>query len=372
MRQPCADNPTLSEADLSHCRDLLSGGSRSFYAASLLLPRRVRDPATALYAFCRIADDAIDAGQASDETLDRLNQRLDRAYRGDPEPTPVDRAFSAVIGIYGIPREIPDALIEGFSWDAAQRRYETIDGLIAYATRVAGTVGAMMAILMGANDEDRLARACDLGIAMQLTNIARDVGEDARAGRIYLPLNWMHEAGVDPDRFIDAPSHSHALGSVVARLLAVADEYYRRSEAGIARLPADCRAGIYAARLLYSGIGSQVARNSFDAISERAVVSPVRKVAVLPRIIAYAALPQLSPSSFALPAAPQARFLVNAARRNAAPHWPIEKPVAWWNISGRLVKAIELFDALERRERDRTEEARRLSKNLISVPAGSG
>ena len=97
---------------------------------------------------------------------------------------------------------MPDALFEGLQWDCEGRRYEDLEALHAYAARVAGAVGVMMALLMGVRDADALARACDLGVAMQLTNIARDVGEDARAGRLYLPLDWLREAGLDPAAFL--------------------------------------------------------------------------------------------------------------------------------------------------------------------------
>lgn len=177
LRDPAAATP----ADFAFCRDALRRGSRSFLAASLLLPARVRAPAAALYAFCREADDAVDLACVPD--LAPLRDRLDRAYAGRPRPGPVDRAFAEVVARFAIPRALFDALLEGFAWDAEGRRYEDFADLGAYAARVAGSVGAMMAVLMGVRAPEKLARACDLGTAMQLTNIARDIGEDARAGR---------------------------------------------------------------------------------------------------------------------------------------------------------------------------------------------
>jgi phytoene synthase len=207
----------IDAADLAACRALLRDGSRSFDAASRLLPRAARDPATALYAFCRVADDAIDGGHGDE--LEALRTRLAQAYEGSPAPTPVDRAFAAVVRQYALPRILPEALLEGFAWDAHGRRYADLSELRSYAVRVAGTVGAMMALLMGVRDPEGLAAAIDLGVAMQLTNIARDVGEDARAGRLYLPLAWLREAGIDPDRFLACPRHSEAVAAVIQRLL---------------------------------------------------------------------------------------------------------------------------------------------------------
>jgi phytoene synthase len=111
-------------------------------------------------------------------------------------------------------------------WDAEGRTYETISGVLDYSARVAAAVGAMMTALMGVRDANVLARACDLGTAMQLTNICRDVGEDARNGRIYLPLAWLREAGIDPEAFLADPRFTPALGEVVKRVLALADTLY--------------------------------------------------------------------------------------------------------------------------------------------------
>ena len=259
-------------ADLAACRTLLRGGSRSFHAASLLLPRSVRDPATALYAFCRLADDAIDQDSGRLAALARLRERLARAYDGRPLPIPADRALAAVLARFAIPRELPEALLEGFAWDAAGRRYETLSDLTAYAVRVAGTVGAMMAMLMGVRAPQVVARACDLGVAMQFSNIARDVGEDAAAGRLYLPVQWLREAGIDPDAWLARPTFSPALGGVVQRLLAEAEALYARAGSGVRRLPLGCRPGIGAARLLYAEIGHEVLRRGGDSVGGRAVV----------------------------------------------------------------------------------------------------
>ena len=180
---------SLDPADMDACRALLKGGSRTFHAASKVLPRKVSDPAIALYAFCRLADDAVDLGDNRAAAVERLKERLDRAYRGQPMDQAADRAFADVVARFSIPREVPEALLEGLAWDAEGRRYETLPELCAYAARVAGTVGTMMTLVMGQRAPEIVARACDLGVAMQLTNIARDVGEDARAGRLYLPLS---------------------------------------------------------------------------------------------------------------------------------------------------------------------------------------
>ena len=247
-------------SDMAVCRTLLKGGSRTFHAASLVLPRKVADPAIALYAFCRLADDAVDLGGNRGAAVERLRERLDRAYRGHPVNFPADRAFADVVARFSIPRELPEALLEGLAWDTEGRRYETLSELYAYAARVAGAVGAMMTLVMGQRAPEIVARACDLGVAMQLTNIARDVGEDARAGRLYLPLSWLRDAGVEPEAWLAKPAFGSEIAVIVQRLLDAADALYGRATFGIEHLPRTCRPGIYAARALYAEIGRELER----------------------------------------------------------------------------------------------------------------
>ncbi len=348
---------SLAAADLAACKATLANGSRTFLAASYLLPKTVRDPACALYAFCRVADDAIDAGAATaDAALADLRGRLDSIYGdggldriegGERDPVAAaDRAFGAIVREHAIPRELPDALLEGFAWDAAGRRYETLADLHDYAARVAGTVGAMMALLMGTRSSAALARACDLGVAMQLSNIARDVGEDARAGRVYLPLAWLREAGVDVDTWLAAPVHDARIAAVVKRLLAEAEALYAGVGAGVAELPSSCRIGINAARFLYAEIGREVARRDCNAIDSRAIVSPARKLALL----AFAATRRSRRSGIAAPPLPATRHLVAAASA-AVPRLQAAEPNR--DEPGRVVWLIDLFERLERQDRHR-------------------
>jgi phytoene synthase len=341
MQSPSPD--VRPAADRATRAGILSRGSRTFFAASLLLPGRLREPITALYAFCRLADDAVDVECGGRAAIDRLGERLDRIYAGRPLPTPVDRGMADIVARFAIPRTLPDALLEGFAWDAEGRRYDDLDALHAYAVRVAGTVGAMMALLMDVRHPTALARACDLGVAMQLTNIARDVGEDARAGRLYLPRQWLHEAGLDADGWLAAPAFDARLASVVARLLAAAAATYRRADAGIALLPRGCRPAIRAARELYAEIGREVERRGHDSVASRAIVPARRKAALLARALAVA---HEAPAADGAPL-PSAAFLVDAVV--ALPHRRVAS-TAWWNLSARLLRVLDLFERLERME----------------------
>lgn len=348
MPAPSADPGAA--ADLAACLALLRGGSRSFYAASHLLPGPLREAACGLYAFCREADDAIDEGADPAGALARFRSRLEAVYRGEPQPFAADRALARVVAAYGIPQALPAALLEGFAWDAERRTYRDLSGVLAYSARVAGSVGVMMAVLMGAREPQVLARAADLGVAMQLTNIARDVGEDARAGRLYLPVDWLGDAGIEPRELLARPAHSEALGAVVRRLLGVATSLYTRAEAGIARLPARCRPGIYAARLLYASIGQELVRRDFDAVSRRSVVSTTRKLGLLARVPAALALPA---RGLGEPALAEVRFLVEAVEMHRYPVTPAAPaktaPLTAWGERAGWV--LELFAELERRER---------------------
>ncbi len=303
--------------DLDHCKEAIRHGSLSFHAASKLLPASVRDPALALYAFCRLADDEVDEGEYQAGAVFRLQERLESAYAGQPKDAPEDRAFAAIIEEFEMPRALPEALLEGLAWDAAARRYDTLSGVRAYSARVASTVGAMMCVLMRVRDPDALARACDLGVAMQMTNIARDVGEDARMGRIYLPLDWLAEAGIDPLNFTRDPLPTDDVRRMVKRLLAEADRLYRRSEAGINVLPLQARTGIWAARLIYAGIGKQLRRQGYDSISMRAHTSTIQKLGWLAQSGARTFGSVIMPKSAVIYAKPldEVAFLVHAASR---------------------------------------------------------
>jgi len=330
--------------DLADCRRLMRGGSRSFFTASLMLPPRVRAPATALYAFCRVADDAIDDSAEPQRAIQALHRRLDAVYAGSPGPELADRALACVVQAHALPRALLDALLEGFAWDVEGRRYETIEDLHAYGARVAGTVGAMMAVVMETREREALARACELGVAMQLTNIARDVGEDARRGRIYLPRAWMREAGLDPEAWLVRPSFGPELAAVVDRLLAEADRLYRRAECGVPLLPRDCRVGIQAARLVYAEIGHALAAAGLDSVSRRTVVPRARQL----RLVAQAASALLVPPGHPLTELagdrplPAIAHLVDAAARDELPDRTFYQ---------RTVRVLDLFERVGQRQR---------------------
>jgi 15-cis-phytoene synthase len=369
-----ADSVTTARPGLDYqtCQELMRGGSKTFFAASRLLPSRVRGPAIALYAFCRVADDAIDFSGDRVLALAELNERLRRIYAGAPMAFAPDRALAAVVRDFDMPLELVSALLEGFEWDAEGRRYETIEDLQAYGARVAGSVGAMMAVVMRTRGEQALARACDLGVAMQLTNIARDVGEDARSGRLYLPLQWMREAGIDPAIWLQNPTFDARIASVINRLIAAADVLYQRSEHGIGQLPRDCRPAIRAARLVYAEIGRALEKTGLDSINHRAVVSGARKLALLARASGAVLISPADPKR-QIPSLAANQFLVEAAKLpSQAGTMPSTPPRRSFDERARW--AAELFERLERADMERASNQRLQSgkvKMLTVDPAAT-
>ncbi len=299
-------------ADLVTCHQILAAGSKSFAAASRLLPSRMRDPAAAFYAFCRVADDLVDFSDDPSRAVDELRGRIDCIYAGAPDNDPVDRAFCRVVERFELPRAVVEALIEGFAWDAQEREYETMDDLMGYCARVASAVGVVMTVFMGERDRRTLARACDLGVAMQLTNICRDVAEDAGRARLYLPAAWLRDRDMDPAHF----THNHLeyvgdprLAGVVEAVLTVADEHYLRASAGLAMLPRDCRPAIRAAGLIYADIGRVLRGQGCDPLRGRAHTTTLRKLWLLARAWARPT-PQSTDAHRNAPAIPACEFLL--------------------------------------------------------------
>jgi len=269
----------FTQEDLKECEKLMKKGSSSFWTASLALPAVIRQRILQIYSFCRISDDMVDESGDPSRALKMLRQRLDLIYKGTPCDHHVDRAFADVVQKCRIPRVIPEMLLEGFEWDSIGREYNTIEEMIEYCVRVASTVGVMVTIAMDVTDYETLARACDLGVGFQMTNIARDVGEDARNKRVYVPEEWLQESGTSSKELLNNIVPSKSIERVVDRLLKVADQVYTLADEGIEMLPLYSRFAIRAARYIYSDIGRVIRdENKLDSISSRARTTTKRKM----------------------------------------------------------------------------------------------
>jgi phytoene synthase len=267
---------------------MIRHGSKSFAGAARLFDARTRDAVVELYAWCRYCDDQVD-GQSFGHPAEALSPHSMQArlqtlydwtracYRGEAPEHPVFAAFQHVTGRYGVPERYPLELLKGLEMDVLGHRYHTFDELLLYCWRVAGTVGVMMARLLGARNKQALKHAVDLGIAMQLTNIARDVFDDARAGRIYLPLDWLEQEGVPPHE-LTAEQHRQALVRVVHRLQVEARRYYASGDQGLRYLPFRSACAVAAAREVYADIGARVEARGTRAWERRVVVPRWRKL----------------------------------------------------------------------------------------------
>jgi 15-cis-phytoene synthase len=292
------------ELVLRECRRILEQNSKSFALAARLLPPESRDRAAAVYAFCRRVDDAIDGAPAEQQpdALAGLHRELDAVYGDGPLHEPALRAFRAVVATCAMPRRYPAELVEGMAMDVRDTHYETLEDLLLYCHRVAGVVGLMMCHVFGVSRDDALTNAAHLGIAMQLTNICRDVEEDWSLGRLYLPAALLRGAGA---RDFPAPgngtlpsqgANGAAVRAVVRDLLAIADRYYASADLGIPALPFRAGLAVRAARKLYHAIGLVIADRAYDPLRGRAVVAKRRKLELIGATLARhaAGLPELA------------------------------------------------------------------------------
>jgi phytoene synthase len=280
----------VTDAVVSGAEASIRNGSKSFAIASRLFGQSMREDAWMLYAWCRHCDDVVDgqvagfaapdAGEATpQQRLDELFLQTRRALAGAPVADPVFAGFARVAARHRMPHRFPLELLQGFAMDVEGAEYRTLDDTLRYGYHVAGVVGIMMALVMGVPPEDKatLDRACDLGLGFQLTNIARDVLDDAALGRVYLPSDWLREAGIPPAEIAD-PRHRKALAGVVARLLDAAEPYYASAGIGLAALPKRAAWAVATARGVYREIGLRLRAQGTAGLARRVVVPTHRKL----------------------------------------------------------------------------------------------
>jgi 15-cis-phytoene synthase len=263
----------------SEARAIIRHHSKSFSLASMLLGPTMRDEASGLYAYCRRADDAVDlvAPEHAAARVQGLRRELDDVYAGRSLDEPVLVEFQRLVLERHIPREYPDALLEGFQLDAEGAAYETSFELYRYCWCVAGSVGAMMCHVLGVRRERALVHAAHLGMAMQLTNICRDVAEDWRRGRLYLPkelapgLEYVRASSELPKAYVGVCARA------VSHLLTEAGTLYRSGDAGLRYLPFRARLAVATARGVYAGIGQRILAQDANVLAGRAYVSTPAK-----------------------------------------------------------------------------------------------
>ncbi len=278
----------MTPADTPRGDAAIRAGSKSFAAASRLFDDHTRRLTWALYAWCRHCDDVVDGQQLGHGAIARegradalagLRRETERALAGATDGAPPFAGLAWVVRETRLPPAFPRVHLDGFAMDVEGRRYETLEQTLEYCYHVAGVVGLMMAWLMGVRDEPTLLRGNDLGLAFQLTNITRDVAEDAAAGRVYLPAAWLRGEGASADASgLMAPANRDALVRVVRRVLDEADRYYASAGVGVARLPFRCGWAVATASHVYGDIGRVVRRQGGAAWETRARTSSARKM----------------------------------------------------------------------------------------------
>ncbi|HEY0044847.1 MAG TPA: phytoene/squalene synthase family protein [Allosphingosinicella sp.] len=279
--------PLDREALVAAAGETIRNGSKSFHAASRLFDRQARERAWLLYSWCRHCDDVCDGqslggaatGGSGADRVEKLEDLTRRTLAGERVGELPFDALGQVMAECPIPQEFVFDHLRGFALDAEGWRPQDETDLTTYSYHVAGAVGCMMAVAMGvpADDEETLHRASDLGIAFQLSNIARDVREDHAAGRCYLPTEWLDEYGLDPADPLN-PATREGLVRLVRRMVDMADAYESSALAGVRKLPFRSRWAILAAAGIYGGIGRRVAALGPNAWDERVVIRRRRKL----------------------------------------------------------------------------------------------
>ncbi len=276
---------------VEHARETIAAGSKSFAAASKLFDPVTRERAWLLYAWCRHCDDLAD-GQVMGGALNSLGcgvpdpvERISimrgltaKALSGRTTGEPAFDCLGVVAAECRLPPAVVEDVLAGFALDAADWRPRSEGDLHQYCYHVAGAVGVLMAVVMGVDPDDceTLDRACDLGLAFQLANVARDVEEDDRAGRCYLPLEWLVEMDMEPGQHL-RPWHRERLVTLVARLCDQAERYEASARVGAARLPVRSRWAVLAAAGIYGDIARGVRRRGAHAWDHREVTTKAAK-----------------------------------------------------------------------------------------------
>lgn len=270
------------EALVEKARVAIREGSHSFHAAARLFDKTTRERAWLLYFWCRRCDDIADnqhmggeLGDQSDaeERLRSIRLLTYRALEGLPTADPAFDAFGLVAAEVGLTRQMADDVIDGFALDAEDWRPRTEADMLRYCFHVAGAVGVMMAVVMGVDpkDQDTLDRANDLGLAFQLSNIARDIVEDDAAGRCYLPEMWLVEQDIEPGQHTK-PHHRGELSEMAARLVALVEKHEAAARVGAERLPFRSRWAVLSAARIYGAIGRKVRARGTEAWNSRTYV----------------------------------------------------------------------------------------------------
>lgn len=278
----------------SHCRAITRFYAKTFYMATRFLPNEKQRSIFAIYGLCRYLDDLVDETvdlmdhssidiSEVDAKLDEFKAKLTGVYNGEESDHPILTAFSDTLKKYHIPMSLPFELMDGVRCDLDKNRYANFSELYDYSYKVASVVGLMTSRVFGYSDNTALEYAVDLGIAMQLTNILRDIGEDLERDRIYLPQDELAMFEISEEELF-AGDNSQKFKEFMNFQINRAREYYDKADIGIKMLNKDSRLPVYLARYNYSRILDKIEENDFSVFNQRAYLNKVEKFAILPKI----------------------------------------------------------------------------------------
>jgi len=286
-------NEQLREAYIE-CRAITRHHAKTFYMATRFLPNKKQRGIFAIYSLCRYIDDLVDEAEdlisqkklskkSVGEKLEGWKQMLQDTYEGKKHENPILLAFSDVLKNYDIPIKFPFELMEGVCMDLYKDRYETFDEVYEYSYKVASIVGLMTSEVFGYSSREALDHAEALGVAMQLTNILRDVGEDLRKGRIYIPKEDLEKFGVSENALFNYKKDRN-FRKLMKFQIERTREFYDRSDRGISMLSKDSRLPVYLARYNYSRILEKIEENNYHVFEQRAYLNATEKISILPRV----------------------------------------------------------------------------------------
>ena len=284
---------TLEKA-YTYCRQISKVHAKTFYLASMFLPRKQQKPIFAIYALLRTVDDIVDLAEVkltnglitSDEIqrmLAEWKSKLQACYGGKADNDPIMMAWHDTLKSYSIPIELPLDLMDGVAMDIEFKPFETFDELYVYCYKVAAVVGLMTSEIFGYSDKKALEHAIELGIAMQLTNILRDVGEDVDRGRIYLPLEDLRRFNYSSEELMQKTINGNFI-NLMKFQIERARSYYRSSDKGIPMLEKQSRFGVAISSINYSNILTAIEKNNYDVFSKRAYRSFFQKISTIPYV----------------------------------------------------------------------------------------
>ena len=292
------------KVSFEHARLLTAHYSKSFYISAKMLPPEKRWATFALYGFCRYADNLIDNPRnRSKEDLihevDYLEHEIKCAYESGESEHPIIQPFIYVAKKYEIPMEYSLDLLKGVKMDLTQKRYETFEDLYVFCYRVAGVVGLMMTYVLGYKSDAVFEYAEKLGIAMQLTNILRDVQEDKNMGRIYLPKEDLRRFGLTEDDIMDENMHSK-MHDLMKFQIKRAHSYYAGADKGVHFLDRDAQFAIFSSSKIYHGILRKIEARNYNPFLGRVYVSQLKKIGILFREIIRTRIinPLIMPASY--------------------------------------------------------------------------